>query len=96
MQALLSGLLSNGGITGENPSNNASTSVTIDILPNAEISVLDQNLLPPSAAYTEGMENDQESEKQKNSLSKLSRALVVSGDIGVWTEWASKWNRGHS
>jgi hypothetical protein len=96
VQDLLSGLLSNGAGAGQNTVDSASTSIIIDILPNAEVSVLDQNLFPPSAAHTEDMENDQIAEKQKNTLFKLSRALAISGDIGIWTEWASKWNGGSS
>jgi hypothetical protein len=94
VQGLLSGLLSNKA--GHETVHSVSTSITIDILPNAEVSILDQNLLPRSAAHTDDEEKEQETEKQKNAFSKLSRALVISGDIGIWTEWASKWNGGNS
>lgn len=90
MQGLLSGLLSNSA--SHDTTHSASASITIDILPNAEISILDQNLLPPSTTHADGVEKEQETEKQKNAISKFSRALVISGDIGIWTEWTSKWN----
>jgi hypothetical protein len=94
VQGLLSGLLSNSA--GHDTTHSASTSITIDILPNAEISILDQNLLPHSTTHADEVEREQETEKQKNAISKFSRALVISGDIGIWTEWTSKWNSGIS
>jgi hypothetical protein len=87
VKGLLAGLLA-----GRNSAN--SVSVTIDILPNAEISIVEQNLVPVSSGQADITENEKENERQKNSILKLSRALAISGDIGIWTEWASKWDGG--
>lgn len=95
-QGFLASLLSNGTSTEQPRMNGSSASVTVDILPNAEVSVVDQNLVPVSSTHTGVITKEQESEKQKIAVSKLSRALVISGDIGIWTEWASRWNGGSS
>lgn len=74
----------------------SSVSVTVDILPNAEVSIVDQNLVPAISTNTDDETKEKDSEKQKDTVSKLSRALVIAGDIGIWTEWASRWNGGSS
>ncbi|KAE9987102.1 hypothetical protein EG328_003884 [Venturia inaequalis] len=94
-QGFLASLLSNGTSTQEPKMNSSSVSVTVDILPNAEISIVDQNLVPATSANTDDAIKEQESDKQKTVVSKLSRALAISGDIGIWTEWASRWNGGN-
>jgi hypothetical protein len=91
-QNLLSNLLSNRAITNgsaENEHIGASISVTLHILPNADVSVIDQNILPQVIPFAESTENEQQDNKEK--ISKLSRAIAISGDIGIWTEWVSKW-----
>jgi hypothetical protein len=93
---LLSRLLSNTEIASQDTVNSSSIAVTIEILPNAEISILDQNLVRPDIPVTQSTDNGQEAERQKNNLIKLSRALAISSDIGIWTEWASKWSAGLS
>lgn len=93
-QSLLSSFLSNSTNSNKDTADSISASVTIDILPNAEVSILDQNLLSTRSAHTDDVAKEQEIEKQKNNISKLSRALVISGDVGIWTEWISKWNGG--
>ncbi|TLD24609.1 putative mediator complex subunit med1 protein [Venturia nashicola] len=95
-QGFLSRLLSNGASTEQSTMNSSSASVTFDILSNAEISIVDQNLVTDNSALTDDTAKEQESERQKIAISKLSRALVVSGNIDIWTEWASKWNGGSS
>ncbi|QDS67927.1 hypothetical protein FKW77_008647 [Venturia effusa] len=93
---LLASILSNGNSLEQSSANSSSVSITVDILPNVEVTIVDQNLVKVNSAHLDEAAKEKEDEKQKIAISKLSRALVISGDIGIWTEWASRWNGGSS
>lgn len=74
--------------------------ITVDILPNADVAIVDQNIvlqkdldltLPIESESTEAGENSLGShgqrEEQINAVRKLRRALDVCGDIGIFVEW---------
>ncbi|KAI9663757.1 MAG: hypothetical protein M1821_007247 [Bathelium mastoideum] len=61
--------------------------VTVNILPNAEVSVTEQNLLlePPEASIDEASQDAEYRRLQQ--VQGIARALEASGDLGIWVEW---------
>ena len=61
--------------------------VTVDILPNAEVAVVAQNLVPDSAdAIMEGENQDAETRRMRR-VQRIAHALETAGDLGIWVEW---------
>jgi len=73
-------------------------SAIVEILPNADINILDHSLVQPGEALAMfDSENDgnpnatREKEEQRRKVGeRLGRALDVSNDLGIWTEWMAK------
>jgi hypothetical protein len=82
----------------------ASLSITVDILHNADISIVDQNIVPiseaeldPSIAIesteTDTDANGNDSSNAKRKIRTLEKALDVCGDLDLWVEWVRTKNR---
>ncbi|KAF2403756.1 hypothetical protein EJ06DRAFT_546889 [Trichodelitschia bisporula] len=54
-------------------------SVTMEILPNADITVADQNLYQGDVSMITA--------EDKKHLEKISKAFDIAGDLGIWVEW---------
>jgi hypothetical protein len=93
----------NGGEDGdiEMPDRNApgdNISAIVEILPNADINILDHSLIQPGEALamldsgSDGNPNaTQAQEEQRRKVAeRLGRALDISNDLGIWTEWMAK------
>lgn len=73
-------------------------SVTIDVHPNAELVVAEQNVIDMKMADSNGkgggdvdMEKETESMVEKTKqVERLVKALDVAADIGVWAEWVRR------
>jgi hypothetical protein len=80
---LLEGLMADGNHSGPH----APLSVTLEVHPNAELVVGEQNVV-------EGVtheEHDLESQQQAaDRVKRVARALEVSGDLGVWAQWVRR------
>jgi hypothetical protein len=78
-----------------------SFSITVDVLSNADIVIVDQNAVPvseqnphvPGTTETSEDANGSDSSKEKSKVHKLEKALDVCGDIGIWVEWIRKNNK---
>jgi hypothetical protein len=78
---LLSNLLSDA-----TPSTHAPLSITLDIHPNADLVVHEQNIVEGV-----GQEVDMEkAEEVHGKVKRLSKALDICGDLGVWGEWVRR------
>ncbi|KAF2238163.1 hypothetical protein EV356DRAFT_508827 [Viridothelium virens] len=62
-------------------------SVTFELLANAEINIIAQNLVSePAEALSDEQSQDAESRRMRQ-VQGIARALELSGDIGLWVEW---------
>ena len=62
--------------------NNPPLKVSVDVLPNAELVVSDQNIVdvpPPTGLGLEVQEDER--------VKRVGRALDICGDLGIWGEW---------
>jgi hypothetical protein len=68
-------------------------SLTIDVLPNADLVLSEQNIvpLPKDEIAPQQGEHDKlrenEVEASRKRVERIGRALDVCGDLGVWAEW---------
>lgn len=83
---LIAQLLSKNSLT---PTSQASLKLVVDIGQNAGIYVSEQNVIATDAdeAGVGGDSNMEDVEKERQAAKKVEKALDVSGDLGVWTEW---------
>jgi hypothetical protein len=63
-------------------SNNPPLQVSVDVLPNAELVISDQNVIDVPPMDGLGLE-----EGENEKVKRVGRALDVCGDLGVWGEW---------
>jgi hypothetical protein len=107
----LDDLLAYGATHQDVPSNTpahgisqASMSITVVILHNADISIVDQNIVPISepdldpsmaieTAETGASANGSDDSKTKSKVRTLEKALDVCGDIDLWVEWVRTKNQ---
>jgi len=62
-------------------------SITLDVHPNGELVVSEQNVI----ASREGEDVDMEqAEQREERVKRLARALDVCGSLGVWAEWVRR------
>jgi hypothetical protein len=73
-------------------------SAIVEILPNADIHILDHSLVQPGEALAMlGTENDgnpdsdrAQEEQRRKVAERLGKALDIANDLGIWTEWMAK------
>ncbi|KAH7093339.1 mediator of RNA polymerase II transcription subunit 1-domain-containing protein [Paraphoma chrysanthemicola] len=80
---LLSNLLSPDSAS----TSQTSLAITLDIHPNAEIAIQDQNIVPIPAAKEDGDVDMDAAERVDARVKRLGKGLEVVGDVGVWGEW---------
>lgn len=81
----VSSLLSN--LLSETPApSQPALAITLDIHANGEIGVVEQNVLE-QPAMKEGEVDMEGAERMEAKVKRVRRALEISGDLGVWSEW---------
>jgi hypothetical protein len=73
-------------------------SAIVEILPNADIHILDHSLVQPGEALAMlGSESDgnpdsdrAQEEQRRKVAERLGKALDITNDLGIWTEWMAK------
>ncbi|KAF3033294.1 hypothetical protein E8E11_001416 [Didymella keratinophila] len=80
---LLEGLMADGNHSGPH----APLSVTLEVHPNAELVVCEQNVVESVALEDQDLESQQQA---ADRVKRVARALEVSGDLGVWAEWVRR------
>jgi hypothetical protein len=63
-------------------SNNPPLKVSLDVLPNAELAIRDQNIVDVPPTMELGLEVHED-----ERVKRVGRALDICGDLGVWGEW---------
>ncbi|KAF2243953.1 hypothetical protein BU26DRAFT_523499 [Trematosphaeria pertusa] len=86
--ALLASLLATTTTTSSPITNRPALKVTLDVLPNADLYITEQNVVPPHADQGRDADVDMDRAHEADELVKqLARALDVCADLGVWGEW---------
>lgn len=93
----------NGGGDGDIEMPDRSTpgdhiSAIVEILPNADINILDHSLLQPGEALamlnseSDGNPNATRAQEEQRGkvMERLGKALDISNDLGIWIEWMVK------
>ncbi|OAL06393.1 hypothetical protein IQ06DRAFT_290339 [Phaeosphaeriaceae sp. SRC1lsM3a] len=84
----VSSLLSN--LLAELPApSHSALAITLDIHANGEIAVVEQNVLE-QPAVKEGDVDMEGAERMEGKVKRISRALEIAGDLGIWAEWVRR------
>lgn len=80
---LLEGLMADESYGGPR----APLSITLDVHANAELVVSEQNVVDGGSLDEEDLEKQQQA---ADRVKRIARALEISGDLGIWAEWARR------
>ncbi|KAF2659904.1 hypothetical protein K491DRAFT_650213 [Lophiostoma macrostomum CBS 122681] len=84
------------------PAKQSSINITVDINPNADIVVIEQNVISTAPLDREGKDGDADADvdmdkhddsamiDRNRKVNRIGRALDVAADIGVWAEWVRR------